>query len=68
MRAGPAFWNHCCSASIGPWSGPGRQKSTVIVVPPASAAAVPLSKSSAEWVPMKGISMWVCGSMPPGMT
>src|SRR5262245_42892652 len=40
----------------------------IIVVPPASAAAVPLKKSSLATVPMNGSSMCVCGSMPPGMT
>ena len=49
-------------------SGPGRTKSTIIVVPPDAAAAVPLSKVSAAVVPMKGISRWVWGSIPPGMT
>ena len=39
-----------------------------MVVPPASAEAVPEKKSSTATVPMKGISMWVCGSIPPGMT
>src|SRR5581483_10721647 len=42
--------------------------STIIVVPPDSAALVPHSKSSAETVPMKGNSQCVCGSMPPGST
>src|ERR1700722_2615007 len=36
------------------------------LVPPATAALVPHSKSSAETVPMKSSSMCVCGSMPPG--
>jgi hypothetical protein len=40
----------------------------IIVVPPASPAAVPDRKSSCDTVPMKGISMCVCGSMPPGIT
>src|SRR5215213_6229635 len=44
------------------------QKSTIVVVPPESAALVPHSKSSADTVPMKRSSMWVCGSIPPGMT
>src|SRR6202453_3080538 len=46
--------------------GAGMQKSTIIVVPPAIAALVPHSKSSADTVPMKRSSMCVCGSMPPG--
>src|ERR1700733_11579727 len=46
--------------------GAGMQKSTIMVVPPATAALVPHSKSSAETVPMKRNSMCVCGSMPPG--
>ncbi len=40
----------------------------IMVVPPASAAAVPVWKSSLATVPMKGSCMWVCGSMPPGIT
>ena len=48
--------------------GLGMQKSTTIVVPPASAALVPHSKSSAVTVPMNMNSRWVCGSIPPGMT
>ena len=40
--------SHICSASSSDWPGAGRQKSTTIVVPPDSAARVPLSKSSAE--------------------
>ena len=27
-----------------------------------------MKKSSLAMVPMKGISIWVCGSMPPGIT
>ncbi len=40
----------------------------MLVVPPARPAAVPVKKSSAVTVPMKGSCMWVCGSIPPGMT
>jgi hypothetical protein len=40
----------------------------VVVVPPQAAARVPVSKLSAATVPPKGISMWVCPSMPPGTT
>src|SRR6266702_4775914 len=43
-------------------------KSTIVVVPPQAAALVPVSKVSAENVPPKGISMWVCTSIPPGST
>ena len=43
-------------------------KSMIIVVPPASPAAVPVKKSSLDTVPMNGSCMWVCGSMPPGIT
>src|SRR5689334_22119302 len=43
-------------------------KSTMLVVPPKAAARVPVSKSSAEVVPPKGISRCVWASMPPGMT
>ncbi len=39
-----------------------------MVVPPETPAKVPLSQVSAAVVPMKGISRWVCGSMPPGIT
>ena len=44
------------------------QKSTMQVVPPAMPEAVPVSKSSADTVPMNGSSMWTCGSMKPGNT
>ena len=40
----------------------------IVVVPPQAAARVPVSKVSEAWVPPNGSSMWVCGSMPPGMT
>ena len=40
----------------------------IMVVPPATPAAVPVKKSSLATVPMNGSSIWVCGSMPPGMT
>src|SRR5215470_519978 len=43
-------------------------KSISVVVPPNSAARVPVSKSSALVVPPKGISRCVCTSMPPGIT
>ena len=43
-------------------------KSISVVVPPCAAARVPVSKSSDEFVPPNGMSRWVCGSMPPGMT
>ena len=43
-------------------------KSTMHVVPPKAAARVPVSKLSEVTVPPNGISMWVWGSMPPGMT
>ena len=46
-------------ASIGRPSGSGITKSMIIVVPPASAAAGPVKKSSVVTVPMKGSSMWV---------
>ena len=32
------------------------------------AARVPVSNVSEALVPPNGSSMWVCGSMPPGMT
>src|SRR5688500_9775131 len=43
-------------------------RSMSVVVPPASAAAVPDSKSSADTVPMNGNARWTCGSTPPGST
>ena len=55
-------------ASISGCCGSGITKSMIIVVPPARPAAVPLKKSSLATVPMKGSSMCVCGSMPPGIT
>src|ERR1700759_3422108 len=64
----PAFWCQVSSVSVSVlpffWTG----KSTMVVVPPQAAARVPVSKSSTEKVPPNGISMWVCTSMPPGMT
>ena len=36
------------------------------VVPPHAAAMEPVFQSSEEVVPMKGMSMCVCGSMAPG--
>ena len=43
-------------------------KSMIMVVPPASGGGGAGEESSLATVPMKGSSMWVCGSMPPGMT
>ena len=43
-------------------------KSTMHVVPPKAAARVPVSKVSEVSVPPNGISRWVCGSTPPGIT
>ena len=43
-------------------------KSTMHVVPPYAAARVPVSKLSEDTVPPNGISIWVWGSIPPGMT
>ena len=62
------FLSQSSTAVIRLPSAPGRTKSTSMVVPPEAAAKVPLSKVSAAVVPMNGISRWVCGSMPPGMT
>ena len=45
-----------------------KQKSTIVVVPPHTAAAVPVVKSSAVTVPAFGASRCVCGSMQPGRT
>ena len=44
------------------------QKSISVVVPPNAAETVPEVKSSQVTVPPKNISMWVCGSIAPGMT
>ena len=52
------------SDSPNPWTA----KSTIVVVPPNAAARVPVAKSSDAKVPPKGSSMWVCTSMPPGIT
>src|SRR5258708_8944717 len=52
------------SGSPKPWTA----KSTIVVVPPQAAAAVPVAKSSEAKVPPNGSSMWVCTSIPPGMT
>ncbi len=38
----------------------------MLVVPPQAAAMEPVFQSSEEVVPMKGMSMWVWGSMAPG--
>ena len=38
------------------------------VVPPCAAARVPVSKVSDASVPPNGSCMWVCASMPPGIT
>src|SRR5450830_514013 len=43
-------------------------KSMMVVVPPASPAAVPVKKSSDVTVPMKGKFMCVWVSIPPGIT
>ena len=43
-------------------------KSMIVVVPPNAAARVPVSNVSVANVPPNGSSMWVCASMPPGMT
>ena len=43
-------------------------KSMIVVVPPQAAARVPVSNVSEAQVPPNGSSMWVCASMPPGMT
>ncbi len=43
-------------------------KSMIIVVPPQAAARVPVSNVSDAAVPPNGSSMWVCASIPPGMT
>ena len=64
----PAFWCQACSASTSDWPGAGRQKSTIIVVPPEKRRARAGGEIVGGVVPMKGISIWVCGSMPPGMT
>ena len=52
------------SVPSGSWS----EKSTSVVVPPATAAAVPVFQSSAVTVPPNGMSRWVCPSMKPGIS
>jgi len=43
-------------------------KSISVVVPPKAAATVPVSKSSALFVPPNGMSRCVWTSIPPGIT
>ncbi len=62
------FSCHVASASGRLCPGSCKQKSTWLVVPPKAAEIVPEVKSSQETVPPNGISMWVCGSIAPGMT
>src|SRR5439155_11725302 len=40
----------------------------IVVVPPYAAARVPVSNVSLAAVPPNGSSMWVCASIPPGIT
>ena len=40
----------------------------MVVTPPHAAAMVPVSNVSEAAVPPNGSSMWVCASMPPGIT
>ena len=60
--------NHSSSETRGssPFSWMG--KSMMVVVPPTAAARVPVKKSSEMKVLPAGVSMWVWGSMPPGIT
>ena len=53
-----------CTTSPVRWTA----KSTIVVTPPQAAARVPVSNVSEAAVPPNGSSMWVCTSMPPGMT
>src|SRR3954452_7618106 len=53
-----------CTRSPNRWTA----KSTIVVVPPHAAAAVPVSNVSDANVPPNGSSMWVCTSTPPGTT
>ncbi len=67
MQALPsAFFHHVSSAVRIFVPRAWMAKSTIVVVPPIAAARVPVSKSSAELVPPKGMSRCVCASMPPG--
>ena len=68
MRAFSALPCHVSTASASVPSTSWSEKSTSIVVPPATAAAVPVSQSSAVTVPPNGMSMCVCPSMKPGIT
>jgi hypothetical protein len=67
MHALPsAFFHHVSSAVRIFVPRAWMAKSTIVVVPPMAAARVPVSKSSAELDPPKGMSRCVCASMPPG--
>ena len=69
MQALPSAFS--CQASRPSRSEPPRgctAKSMMVVVPPKAAARVPVSKVSLAKVPPNGSSMWVCTSIPPGMT
>jgi len=60
-----------CQAARPSWTtSPVRwtAKSTMVVTPPHAAAVLPDSNVSDAAVPPNGSSMWVCTSIPPGMT
>src|ERR1035441_7226698 len=61
-----AFFHQLSSASRIFMPRAWMAKSIRVVVPPKAAARVPVSKSSLEVVPPKGMSRCVCTSMPPG--
>src|SRR3990167_7470083 len=69
MQALPSAFS--CQVSRPWWRVPPRgwtAKSMIVVVPPKAAARVPDSNVSLANVPPNGSSMWVWGSIPPGMT
>ena len=66
------FGSALASQVSSPWESDSPKlctaKSTIVVVPPNAAARVPVAKSSEANVPPNGSSMWVCTSIPPGIT
>ena len=63
-----AFARHSSTAAAKVEPGGWMMKSTWQVVPPNAAEVWPDSTSSIVTVPPKGMSRWVCGSIPPGRT
>jgi len=63
-----AFFSHLCRASINVMPRSWVAKSSTVVVPPTTAAFVPVTKSSAVTVAPTSRSKWVWVSMNPGNT